>query len=80
MQLFGRSDEVRPWSIRDSEVVDGVAALDLESDRLPGQGLDEDLHLGRLNTSRSLASLLDGRGLGFWVVLVVVDRFLSPYI
>jgi hypothetical protein len=63
------------------DVVDGVAALDLESDRLPGQGLDEDLHLGRLNTNRSLASsLLDGRGLGFWVMLVVVDRFLSPYI
>ena len=27
------------------DVVDGVAALDLEGDGLPRQGLDEDLHL-----------------------------------
>ena len=27
------------------DIVDGFAALHLERDRLPGQGLNEDLHL-----------------------------------
>jgi hypothetical protein len=29
------------------DIVDGVAALDLKGDGLPGQGLDEDLHLDK---------------------------------
>ena len=28
------------------DIVDGVAALDLEGDGLPREGLDEDLHFG----------------------------------
>ena len=36
------------------DIVDGVAALDLEGDGLPGQGLDEDLHLAG-TTNRALA-------------------------
>jgi hypothetical protein len=36
------------------DIVDGVAALDLEGDGLPGQGLHEDLHLA--DRSRSFFS------------------------
>ena len=36
------------------DVVDGVAALDLERDRLPRQRLYEDLHLACLDCSLSL--------------------------
>ena len=37
------------------DVADGVAALDLERDRLPRQRLDEDLHLDSPSWDRSLA-------------------------
>ena len=37
------------------DVADGVAALDLERDRLPRQCLDEDLHLDPPSWDRSLA-------------------------
>ena len=37
------------------DVVDGVAALDLERDRLPRQRLDEDLNLACLSLRPSIA-------------------------
>jgi hypothetical protein len=42
------------------DIVDGVAALDLESDGLPRQRLHEDLHLGRLGYSSSPCACCGG--------------------
>jgi hypothetical protein len=62
------------------DVVDGVAALDLERDRLPRQRLDEDLHLAVMPSPEC------GWRTGLVVVVVVVvvvrtaPRSPRPYI
>ena len=57
------------------DVLDGVAALDLERDRLPRQRLDEDLHLACLDCSLSLRSLIDrSRWVVVWWCLVLSNE------
>ena len=58
------------------DVVDGVAALDLEGDGLAGQGLDEDLHLGGL-IDQPLPGFCCLIVVGNGVVAVVGDRILD---
>jgi hypothetical protein len=50
------------------DVVDGVAALDLEGDGLPRQGFHEDLHLAGTTNSASALAI----SLGFAFVAVIV--------
>jgi hypothetical protein len=51
------------------DVVDGVAALDLEGDGLPRQGFHEDLHLA--GTTNSASALAISLGFAFVVVIVM---------